>query len=255
MSGSLDGDVRAEEDIASASVRLMASPGLADPAIVVLMTTKTPAELLDQNHRWAVAMMEKDPAYFRRLKDQQSPKYLWIGCSDSRVPANQICGLEPGQIFVHRNVANIVVHADLNCLSAVQFAVDLLCVEHIIVCGHLGCSGVRAVLEGQRVGLADNWLRHVGDVANKHAGVLDAVGPETRSDLLCEFNVIEQVENVCQTTIVRDAWERGQALTVHGWLFGLGDGRLRDLGMAISSPGELAERYTEALARVGRGLS
>lgn len=213
----------------------------------------TLTELLEQNRRWADAMRERDPDFFRRLLHQQNPRYLWIGCSDSRVPANQICGLEPGQIFVHRNVANVVVHADLNCLSAIQFAVDLLQVEHIIVCGHQGCSGVRAVLDGRRVGLADNWLRHVGDVANKHAAVLDHAAPMARADLLCEFNVIEQVENVCQTTIVRDAWERGQSLTVHGWLYGLGDGRLRDLGMAIGSPAELARRYPDALARVGLG--
>lgn len=210
---------------------------------------KTLDDLLDKNREWAASMSAADPQFFERLLHQQSPKYLWIGCSDSRVPANQITGLNPGEIFVHRNVANVVVHADLNCLSAIQFAVDLLKVEHIIVCGHFGCSGVRAVLEGRRVGIADNWLRHVGDVANKHARALDDAPEADRSNLLCELNVIEQVENVCQTTVVRDAWDRGQQVTVHGWLYGLTDGRLRDLGLAIASPDDLAERYNAALLR------
>lgn len=204
-------------------------------------------ELLERNRQWAQGVVSADPEFFRRLSHQQAPKYLWIGCSDSRVPANQITGLNPGEIFVHRNVANVVVHADLNCLSAIQFAVDLLQVEHIIVCGHHGCSGVRATLEGRRVGLADNWLRHVGDVAHKHADALQRVDEGVRHDLLCELNVIEQVENVCQTTVVRDAWDRGQALTVHGWLYGLQDGRLHDLEMAISSYADLKDRYQNAL--------
>lgn len=204
-------------------------------------------ELLERNRQWAQGVVAGDPDFFRRLSHQQAPKYLWIGCSDSRVPANQITGLNPGEIFVHRNVANVVVHADLNCLSAIQFAVDLLQVEHIIVCGHHGCSGVRATLEGRRVGLADNWLRHVGDVAHKHADALQQVDEAVRHDLLCELNVIEQVENVCQTTVVRDAWDRGQSLTVHGWLYGLQDGRLHDLEMAISGYGDLKDRYQLAL--------
>jgi carbonic anhydrase len=205
------------------------------------------ADLLARNRAWAESMVASDPDFFERLKHQQSPKYLWIGCSDSRVPANQITGLNPGEVFVHRNVANVVVHADLNCLSAIQFAVDLLQVEHVIVCGHYGCSGVCAALDGRRVGLADNWLRHVGDVANKHAAALAAVDAEHRADLLCDLNVIEQVENVCQTTVVQDAWERGQALQVHGWLYGLKDGRLHALDLAIDSLFALQQRYPLAI--------
>jgi carbonic anhydrase len=208
--------------------------------------------LLESNRRWAASMVAADPDYFRRLSSQQAPKYLWIGCSDSRVPANQITGLSPGEVFVHRNVANVVVHADLNCLGVIQFAVDLLKVEHIIVCGHYGCSGVQATIEGRRVGLADNWLRHVGDVANKHEQALAAVDESARHDLLCDLNVIEQVENVCQTTVVQDAWERGQELTGHGWLYGLEDGRLHDLEMAIGGNADLKARYPEAIERVGR---
>jgi carbonic anhydrase len=208
-------------------------------------------ELLDSNRRWADAMLAQDPGFFTRLAGQQAPKYFWIGCSDSRVPANQITGLQPGEVFVHRNVANVVVHADLNCLAAIQFAVDLLKVEHVIVCGHYGCSGVRASLEGLRVGLADNWLRHVGDVALKHREAIDAVDPMRRHDLLCDLNVIEQVENVCLTTVVQDAWERGQKLTVHGWRYGLRDGRLHDLGLTVSRPEQLRDRYAAAIARLG----
>lgn len=208
-------------------------------------------DLLERNRLWAQGAVAADPEFFTRLSHQQAPKYLWIGCSDSRVPANQITGLNPGEVFVHRNVANVVVHADLNCLSAIQFAVDLLKVEHIIVCGHYGCSGVRACLEDRRVGLADNWLRHVGDVAHKHAPAIARLDCEhQRHDLLCELNVIEQVENVCQTTVVRDAWDRGQSLTVHGWLYGLKDGRLQELDMAISSYGELKDRYQAVIDQV-----
>jgi carbonic anhydrase len=221
------------------------------PIATMLRPMNTLDHLLERNRRWAHSMVAGDAAFFDRLSQQQAPRYLWIGCSDSRVPANQIIGLNPGEIFVHRNVANVVVHADLNCLSAIQFAVDLLKVEHIIVCGHFDCSGVRAVLEGRRVGLADNWLRHVGDVANKHSASLDAAPAAQRANLLAEFNVVEQVENVCQTTVVRDAWDRGQALTVHGWLYGLRDGHIRDLRLAIESPDDLAERYPAALERVG----
>jgi carbonic anhydrase len=211
----------------------------------------TLTELLERNRRWAASMVADDPQYFSRLAHQQAPRYLWIGCSDSRVPANQITGLSPGEVFVHRNVANVVVHADLNCLATIQFAVDMLKVEHIIVCGHYGCSGVQAALEGRRVGLADNWLRHVGDVANKHARALQAVDAGRRHDLLCDLNVIEQVENVCQTTVVQDAWDRGQSLTVHGWLYGLSDGRLHDLELAIGHSDELRERYPLALEQAG----
>ena len=181
----------------------------------------------------------RNPDFFLNLSRQQSPEYLWIGCSDSRVPANQIVGLAPGELFVHRNVANVVVHTDLNCLSVMQFAVDVLKVRHIIVCGHYGCSGVRAALYRDRLGLVDNWLRHVRDVRQKHETVLAAVSDETeRCNKLCELNVIEQVANVCQTTIVREAWERGQELAVHGWIYALQDGLLRDLNVTITGSPE-----------------
>lgn len=190
-------------------------------------------QLFDNNQAWARKILANDPDFFRQLSNQQSPEYLWIGCSDSRVPANQIVGLLPGELFVHRNVANVVVHTDLNCLSVMQFAVDVLKVRHIIVCGHYGCSGVHAALYRQRLGLVDNWLRHVQDVRTKYEGELAQVneGAE-RVDKLCEFNVMEAVANVCQTTIVRDAWERGQDLAVHGWIYGIKDGLLRDLNVA-----------------------
>ena len=180
-------------------------------------------------------MLERDPQFFSRLAEQQAPGYLWIGCSDSRVPANQIVGLLPGEVFVHRNVANLVVHTDLNCLSVMQFAVDVLKVRHVIVCGHYGCSGVRAVLRGDRLGLSDNWLRHVQDVSAQHRVQLDEVGSDRdRWDRLCELNVIEQVANVCRTTIARDAWERGQELAVHGWIYGVQNGLLKDLGITAT---------------------
>lgn len=207
-------------------------------------------ELLERNRTWAERVRKEDPGFFKRLSTQQAPKYLWIGCSDSRVPANQIMGLAPGEVFVHRNIANLVVHTDLNCLSTIQFAVDLLKVEHILVVGHYGCSGVHASLTGTRVGLADNWLRHVGDVAQKHAGQLENIGLETlRHARLCELNVIEQVMNVCQTTIVEDAWSRGQELSVHGWVYSLLDGRMRQLGMDIAGRDELPAAYAGALLR------
>ena len=210
-------------------------------------------ELLDRNKAWAERVRQEDPGFFKRLSTQQAPKYLWIGCSDSRVPANQIMGLAPGEVFVHRNIANLVVHTDLNCLSTIQFAVDLLKVEHILVVGHYGCSGVHASLTGTRVGLADNWLRHVGDVAQKHASLLGEVELESmRHARLCELNVIEQVVNVCQTTIVEDAWSRGQNLSVHGWVYSLLDGRVRQLGMDIASREELAAAYATALTRTTR---
>jgi len=210
-------------------------------------------ELLERNKAWAERVRAEDPAFFKNLSTQQAPKFLWIGCSDSRVPANQIMGLAPGEVFVHRNIANVVVHTDLNCLSAVQFAVDLLKVEHILIVGHYGCSGVHASMTGNRVGLADNWLRHVGDVANKHAALLQGVELESlRHARLCELNVIEQVENLCQTTILEDAWSRGQQVSVHGWVYSLLDGRVRELGMDVSNSQELGSVYAEAVARVGR---
>ena len=193
-------------------------------------------DIFERNRAWAAAMVADDPEFFTSLLDRQAPEYLWIGCSDSRVPANQIVGLAPGDVFVHRNVANVVVHTDLNCLSVLQFAVDVLLVKHVIVCGHYGCGGVRAALEGSRHGLIDNWLRHVTDVGEKHAGELAGLPDADRLDRLCELNVVEQVANVCQTTIVEDAWARGQELTVHGLVYGLHDGLLRDLGVSASSP-------------------
>ena len=209
-------------------------------------------ELLERNRAWSEALRKQDPDFFRRLSDQQAPKYLWIGCSDSRVPANQIIDMAPGEVFVHRNVANVVVHADLNCLSAMQFAVDVLKVEDIMVVGHYGCGGVRAALVGERLGLVDNWLRHVGDVAQKHRDVLQALDSEPRRmDRLCELNALEQAVNVCQTTIVQDAWQRGQALSVHAWVYGLHDGQVRDLGLDMSNPADLPAQYGEALANLG----
>jgi carbonic anhydrase len=191
--------------------------------------------LLENNRAWAAEMTRQDADFFRRLSDQQAPHYLWIGCSDSRVPANQIVGLLPGEMFVHRNVANVVVHTDLNCLSAIQFAVDVLHVDHIIVCGHYGCGGVLAALRDDRLGLIDNWLRHVQDVRSKHRAELDALSTETeRHRRLCELNVGEQVLNVTRTTVVRDAWARGHALAVHGWVYGVHDGLLRDLDVTVT---------------------
>jgi carbonic anhydrase len=194
------------------------------------------AELLENNRAWAADQRARDPDFFTGLAERQSPEYLWIGCSDSRVPANEIVGLVPGDVFVHRNVANVVVHTDLNCLSVLQYAVDVLRVRHVIVCGHHGCGGVRAALDGSRHGLIDNWLRHVMDVAEKYADELVAsADDELRFQRLCELNVVEQVANVCQTTVVEDAWARGQDLTVHGLVYGLQDGLLRDLGVSASS--------------------
>jgi carbonic anhydrase len=206
--------------------------------------------LFESNKAWADGIREQDPEFFTKLSQQQFPGYLWIGCSDSRVPANQIVGLLPGELFVHRNIANLVVHTDLNCLSVMQFAVDVLKVRHIIVCGHYGCSGVRAALRGDRIGLSDNWLRHIQDVRDKHAARLRELADDTIChDSLCELNVIEQVLNVCATTIVRDAWERGQELTVHGWIYGLQNGLLRDLKMTIANPDDVASVYETALSR------
>ncbi len=204
--------------------------------------------LLDNNQAWAENISKQDPDFFLKLSHQQQPGYLWIGCSDSRVPANQIVGLLPGELFVHRNVANLVVHTDLNCLSVMQFAVDILKVRHIIVCGHYGCSGVAAAYRGARIGLSDNWLRHVQDVRQKHEGFLSEVTTESEAcNRLCELNVIEQVANVCATTIVRDAWERGQELTVHGWIYGLQDGLLRDLNSTVSEHNQVPAVYRTAV--------
>jgi carbonic anhydrase len=191
--------------------------------------------LFDQNRAWAAGIRAAKPEFFEKLSHQQSPEYFWIGCADSRVPANEIVGLLPGEIFVHRNIANVVVHADLNCLSCIQYAVDVLKVKHIIVCGHYGCGGVTAAYENQKLGLVDNWLRHVQDVRHKHTAELDVLAPDRRLARLCELNVIEQVLNVTQTTVVRGAWERGQRLAVHGWAYDLHDGLLRDLNITASS--------------------
>jgi carbonic anhydrase len=211
------------------------------------------SHLLENNRAWAAEVVRRDPGFFGRLAGQQAPQYLWIGCSDSRVPANQIVGLPPGEMFVHRNISNVVVHADLNCLSAIQFAVEVLRVGHVIVCGHYGCGGVLAALRDDKLGLVDNWLRHVQDVRRKHQARLDALETEAqRHSRLCELNVIEQVVNVCQTTVVRDAWARGQALAVHGWIYALRDGLLRDLSMCVANEAELAMRFEEACAGVGR---
>jgi carbonic anhydrase len=211
-------------------------------------------ELLERNRVWSAQMRAQDAQFFQRLSQQQAPQYLWIGCSDSRVPANQIIDMAPGEVFVHRNVANVVVHADLNCLSTMQFAVDVLKVGDIMVVGHYGCGGVHAALTGERLGLVDNWLRHVGDVAQKHQHSLLALdSAAARHARLCELNALEQAVNVCQTTIVQDAWQRGQKLGVHAWVYGLHDGRIRDLGLDAGDSASLPERYVEALARLGDG--
>jgi carbonic anhydrase len=210
---------------------------------------KTLRHLFDNNRAWSEAIRQQDPDFFRKLSQQQFPGYLWIGCSDSRVPANQIVGLLPGELFVHRNIANLVVHTDLNCLSVMQFAVDILKVRHIIVCGHYGCSGVQAALRGERLGLSDNWLRHVQDVRQKYEAALAKSGRESEAaDRLCELNVIEQVANVCQTTIARDAWERGQDLAVHGWVYGIKDGMLKDLNVTVADSAEARTVYDSAVS-------
>jgi carbonic anhydrase len=212
--------------------------------------------LFQSNRDWAASIVADNPDFFKKLAAQQAPEYMWIGCSDSRVPANELLGLLPGDVFVHRNIANVIVHSDLNCLSVLQFAIDVLGVKHIIVCGHYGCSGVQAALTGTRVGLADNWLRHVQDVHQKHGRYLGEVLPEReRRDRLSELNVIEQVVNVCQTTIVHDAWERGQSLTVHAMVYGLADGLLRDLNLSVDSADALAGKLQRALKRYETGSS
>jgi carbonic anhydrase len=210
---------------------------------------RTLKQLFANNRQWAARVTAGDPQFFATLSRQQSPRYLWIGCADSRVPANEIVGLRPGELFVHRNVANVVVHTDLNCLAVLQYAVDVLRVEHVIVCGHYGCGGVQAADANLSLGLVDNWLRHVQDVRERHRAVLDGCRDAAeRVDRLCELNVIEQVRNVCQTTVVQDAWRRGQTLSVHGWIYALRDGLLRDLALTVTAPGEVEERYARALA-------
>jgi carbonic anhydrase len=208
--------------------------------------------LLAHNRTWATQMEAERPGFFTRLSEQQTPRYMWIGCSDSRVPANQITGLEPGEVFVHRNVGNVVVPTDLNCLSTIQFAVDQLHVEHLMVVGHYGCGGVKAALSNTRIGLADNWLRHIKDVRDRHAVLLASRDERHRLDALCELNVIEQVMNVAHTTVVQDAWARGQALTLHGWVYGLSDGLLQDLHMVIRGEDVLAETHARAVSEVAQ---
>ncbi|SJZ65046.1 carbonate dehydratase [Novilysobacter spongiicola] len=211
----------------------------------------TISDLLRNNREWADRISSEDPGFFERLSRQQAPEFLWIGCSDSRVPANQIIDVAPGEVFVHRNIANVVVHTDLNCLSVIQFAVDVLKVRHILVVGHYGCGGVHAALHGARLGLADNWVRHVVDVREKHAGALAAFGDdELRHDRLCELNVLEQVAHVCHTTVVRDAWTRGQEVSVHGWVYTLRDGRVHDLGIDVDSSDGFNDLYQDALDRI-----
>jgi len=208
--------------------------------------------LFRNNREWARRTAEQSPGFFARLSAQQSPEFLWIGCADSRVPANEIVGLLPGELFVHRNVANLVVHTDLNCLSVLQYAVDVLQVKHVIVCGHYGCGGVRAALNRDRLGLIDNWLRHVQDVAEQHQQLLDPIGEfASRADRLCELNVIEQARHVCQTTIVQEAWARNQPLSIHGWIYGLDDGRLRDLGASTTDLAGIDAAYRRAVSSLG----
>ncbi len=207
------------------------------------------SDLFTNNRAWADSMIRHDPDFFKRLSGQQAPRYLWIGCSDSRVPANQIVGLLPGEMFVHRNVGNVVVHTDLNCLSTIQYAVEVLRVEHIIVCGHYGCGGVLAALRDAKMGLVDNWLRHIQDVRGKHRAALEVLpGEAERHHRLCELNVIEQVANVCQTTMVSDAWAQERKLAIHGWIYGLRDGLLRDLDMCVTAEAEVAGKYAAACA-------
>jgi len=213
------------------------------------MTTQL-QELLDSNRLWAAKTEARSPGFFTGLLQQQAPQYLWIGCADSRVPANELVDLLPGELFVHRNVGNVVVHSDLNCLSVMQFATDLLKVKHVIIVGHSGCGGVSAALNDLRIGLADNWIRHVQDVRNRHRDWLGSVPAAQRVDALCELNVVEQALNACQTTVVQDAWGRGQELVIHGWFYGLSNGLLQDLQMTVSGPAEMNEVYERAIAAV-----
>src|SRR5262245_56347559 len=214
------------------------------------------SQLFANNRAWAEEMVRREPDFFARLAAQQAPQYMWIGCSDSRVPANQITGLLPGEMFVHRNVGNIVVHTDLNCLSVLQFALDVLKVEHVIVCGHYGCSGVAAAYHSRPIGLADNWIRHIQDVAELHHEMLKAVPEEdTRIDTLCALNALQQAVNVCRTTVVQDAWKRGQKLMIHGLVYRLKDGLIRDLGFRVGSAEEFANYYQRALTKVKSGAA
>lgn len=211
-------------------------------------------DLFEKNAAWAEAIKQGDPTFFEKLSEQQAPEYLWIGCSDSRVPANEIVGLLPGELFVHRNVANMVVHTDLNCLSVMQYAVEYLKVKHIIVTGHYGCGGVKAAVHNQRLGLIDNWLRNIQDVQDIHQTYLAEDGDAVKTvDHVCELNVVEQVMNVCHTNIVQDAWNRGQSLNVHGWIYGLDDGLLKDLGINVGSPDEMASSHKAAVAAINQG--
>ena len=212
----------------------------------------TTQDLFTHNRIWAAQMKAERPGFFTGLESQQSPKYMWIGCSDSRVPANQITGLEPGEVFVHRNVGNVVVPTDLNCLSTIQYAVDQLHVNDLMVVGHYGCGGVQAALDDVRIGLADNWLRHIKDVRDRHRALIDAVPRPSQQDVLCELNAIEQVMNVAHTTVVQDAWQRGQPLTLHGWVYGLKDGLLIDLKMTVSRKADLARSYKSAVESVAQ---
>ncbi|QNM96273.1 carbonate dehydratase [Chitinimonas koreensis] len=207
--------------------------------------------LFANNRQWAEQVKAERPEFFAQLAKQQTPEYMWIGCADSRVPANELIGLLPGEVFVHRNVANLIVHSDLNCLSTLQFAVDLLRVKHVIVCGHYGCAGVRAALDDVRVGLADNWLRHIHDLRRVHSRWIEKFPPEMRADKLCELNVIEQVVNASQTTVVQDAWARGQDVAVHGWVYRISDGLLHDMGMSVGQPEELVDLYRDFFKREG----
>jgi len=212
-----------------------------------------PQRLLSNNRDWAAATTARDPGFFTRLAQQQNPRYMWIGCADSRVPANEIVGLDPGEVFVHRNVANVVVHSDLNALSTIQFAVEHLKVRVIMVVGHYGCAGVRAAMRGLRIGLADNWLRHVHDVRLRHRKRLDHLPADVQEDILCEMNVIEQVGNVAMSTVVQDAWARGQEVAVHGWIYGLRDGLLKDLQVTMDRPESVVPVFAAALKRYPRG--
>jgi carbonic anhydrase len=209
-------------------------------------------DLFSHNRAWAAEMERTKPGFFSSLMKQQKPKFMWIGCSDSRVPANQITGLEPGEVFVHRNVANVVVHSDLNALSAIQFAVDMLKVEHIMVVGHYGCGGVLAALNNTRVGLVDNWIRHIQDVRDRHRGILENIAPEQRGDALVDLNVIEQVVNLCVSTVMVDAWAKNQKVRIHGWAFGVHDGLLQDLGMTVDSSEAIEPMYRAAVEGVMR---
>ena len=206
--------------------------------------------LLQHNRTWAAETVRERPGFFTNLSEQQKPRYMWIGCSDSRVPANQITGLEPGEVFVHRNIANVVVHSDLNALSTIQYAVDMLEVEHVIVCGHYGCGGVEAALHNARIGLADNWIRHIQDVRDRYSNRLHAAALGDQLNILCELNVVEQVVNVCHSTVMKDAWARGRLVTVHGWIYGVHDGLLQDLLVSVSDPSQLQALHAAAIDKI-----